>query len=420
MSKGLMVEDKLDHSRVAKRLAQDVNLLNDARCIALFGSWGRGKTDVLNRLKIELEMAQIHTVSANPWSSGHQSILMAIGSALASHQTIDESTRKIFAKLGRASFMIANRFAMKKVVDLEELADDLLDLSRETDHPQTPTQMAALHIDELVEKCFKGKKVVVLIDDIDRCPPSWQRSILESLYFLKICRSSIIFICALDQRSLLHRVGPECDLDEVGSLCTKVFDIVHELHPASEDLIRFGVELMNRNDEVLRESISTKFGKISQMWDKDNSPAAIMRGVCSHTELATPRTVLRCLTKLRTIAFSVEDKLNMQLNEISIASGFGFALALRDRFPILTEFVFEELPDLLISTRSSHLEETEGAKRLFERIASLNKIQAEVTTQSLRNLGLKFGPTQLPHHSQARMVASGIAHAAQLCRIAIV
>jgi hypothetical protein len=415
-------EDRLGHNQVVERLEKEVTALSRSSCIALYGTWGRGKTDVLSRLKARLDLdPNIGVVEANPWLSGYSSLLLAVAASLATYKPIDDHTKQSLKRVGKIAFMVANRFLLQRVsgADLEQFADDLVELAH-ADSASSPIQAAVSEIDSLALRCFEGKKVVVLVDDIDRCPPEWQRPILESLYFLKLCKSHIVFVCAIDQRSLAHIDMPYHGLDEAGSLCTKVFDLIHDLGAVQNELHEYGIDLLQRHDEVVGGSIVEQLRSIFGTWDNAVSPASIVNGMCSSRELATPRTIERAVARLKTIAFTVEPQKGMPCNSAYVAQGFGLALALRERFPNITTYLYSTLPNLLRSPAGSRPLDRRQIEQLRDSIRSLPMVQAETIVEAFSNAHVSLDPESPGNHTQGEMIKMGIEYAARLSRLAVV
>jgi len=410
----------LNHESVAARLAEEVSSLSDASCMAIFGSWGRGKTDVLQRLKLAIEHRfgqDIAVVEANPWSSGYSSLLQAVAMAISKYKPVDKDTKDSLKKIGKIGFVLANRFALQRVsgADLEKLAADLGDIWSGGDAPISPAAAAAVAIDDLIEVCFPGKKLAILIDDMDRCPPEWQRPMLESLYFLKRCKKQIVFVCAIDQRTLGHVDMPYQGLDEAGSLCTKIFDLVHDLPRVHGELSEYARQRILTVDPVLGDSIRNRLAFVVQNWDDKISPMNIGIGMCCASELATPRTVDRSIARLRTICYVVKEKLSgFALGDGCTAQGFGLAFALRDRFPTMGRLIAEELPKALEREGGSTPRERRNAENLRNYINAFPVVQRDTLVEAMASANVSLDPHNPGNGQQARKIASGMYLATRL------
>lgn len=423
-------EDKLDHERIATRLYEDIEQLPISSCIALFGSWGRGKTDILRRLERQIDTKNTteknwYYVEANPWASGHTSLLEAIGSALLKHRTIDEGTKKSLKRLGKLGLMLSNRFVLEKAlsVDFEELVSDISDLSNSESIPTTPVELAVQTIDSLVNKYFREQdKVVIAIDDIDRCPPSWQRPILESLYFLRLCNSKIIFVCAMERRSLSSKGLPLSELDEIGSLCTKVFDLSHELHDPYLDLHAFALELMQAPDDVLEQSIDAFLAESEVAWNLGRSSNDVINGFCSHPELTTPRSILRFIQRLRTICLAAPLPKEVELKNSIIAEGFGFAMAMHDRYGSITKDLYATIPRMILRQHANQEQRAGFVKEYCDYIQQLPDSCSEIFFHVFRKIGIATSPESCQRISteNAHLFARGMLNAGKLCSHAVV
>lgn len=394
--------------------------------MAIFGSWGRGKTDVLQRLKQTIDEKfgkDIVAIEANPWSSGHASLLQAVAMAVLQYKPIDDHTRASLKRISKIGFLLANRFVLQRAsgVDFENLTSDIDSILSSGDRTLSPAAAAAAEIDKLAHMCFPGKKLVILIDDMDRCPPEWQRPMLESLYFLKLCKQKIVFVCAIDQRTLGHVDIPYHGLDEAGSLCAKIFDLVHDLPRADAELSTYARQRLLEADRMLGDSISGRLEYIVSDWDKYASPTNIGTGMCCASELATPRTVERSISRLRTICYVVQKPLaGSGLQDAYTAQGFGLAFSLRDRFPTIGRAIAEELPNMLERVGRERPHSKKSIATLRDYINGLPQIQRDTLFQALTHAHVSVDPENPGNTNQAEKIANGMHLATYLCKLAVV
>lgn len=280
-------------------------------------------------------------------------VLTGFSGALAAKidNTKDDARLRALMKIsGKLGAILCNRLVSAGTgfdVDLCGTGKELVDAFGEGDARSlkylSPTEHASNSIKELCELAYQGaNKILVVIDDIDRCPASWQRAIIESLHFLSHAGVPCVFLCALESRSVL-RGSVDDPFNELSSLVAKVFDIVHELHPVSGGIQATVEHLISRHDETLGDSILNKlkaaFGESISVQSRAD---LLAQGVVLAPELATPRVAFGTLGRLRAVCLSGETCSGMSLGDVHLARAFAFSFAVRERFPDITEYLFEE------------------------------------------------------------------------------
>jgi predicted KAP-like P-loop ATPase len=169
--------DRLGYAPFAKHLAESITRLatDEGLVIAVFGAWGAGKTTMLNYVRHYIgecpEDRRPAVVTFNPWwFSGSEGLMRAFFGQLQAH-------------LGGAGR--AGRDARNMLADLSEivgeaplpyapLAKPVAKLLRT--HPKDVTKLK----EEISAALLKrGKRILVIIDDIDRLAPEEVRAVFR-------------------------------------------------------------------------------------------------------------------------------------------------------------------------------------------------------------------------------------------------
>jgi predicted KAP-like P-loop ATPase len=219
--------DLLSFTAVAETVADalvDVNL--DPVAIGLSGRWGSGKTTVLQLVDVVLasknvEDSKVLIVSTQPWrydptTGAKESLITEVLAALAKEVKDDASTgdkaKKLLGRLvKRVDWSKAIRLTTKAVVALQVPSfNDLTEIIK--DKPDDEEQVRGLEAfrDEFSELMASNelkhvRRVVVLVDDLDRCLPETVVETLEAIrLFLAVPKMS--FVLAADEERVAEAI----------------------------------------------------------------------------------------------------------------------------------------------------------------------------------------------------------------------
>ena len=192
-------DDKLNRAVFSERVADVLRGLPDGTglVVGIHGPWGDGKTTVLNLLRGELEGdGNMAVVAFNPWRfTDEPSMLAGFFRVLASViraklTTKGEEIAGWVERIGRYAAVADNRFgkaaevaAVKSEVSLEELRSRLSD---------------AL--------ATAGKRIVVLVDDIDRLDKHETHTLFR---LIKACADfpNVCYVLAFDDVAVAKSLG---------------------------------------------------------------------------------------------------------------------------------------------------------------------------------------------------------------------
>ncbi|MGW1956460.1 KAP family P-loop NTPase fold protein [Streptomyces sp. NPDC001920] len=219
----------LPHARVlcdAIKATRDLPL-----SVALYGAWGTGKSSFMNICRSLFEEQDIPVVSFNPWKYDQreeiwhaliQTILDEIASKITENPEADRSTRLQHAlqKAATLSRTAAWLMTRKAVVPLSgglvSTSDaDALKEAWDEGNPLEYRHVNQFEHDfaEVVEEFTGGGRLVILIDDLDRCTPEAATTVLDSLK-LFLGEASCVFVLAMDQQVIAKAMAQRFDNDE--------------------------------------------------------------------------------------------------------------------------------------------------------------------------------------------------------------
>lgn len=226
--------DALDHSEFARALLNTVLILPEGSVVGLQGPWGRGKTDVLARVTSlvldDLHFADefVEPIWINPWQYGTPDLLtplvIKILGRIPSKQRVNKKSLWVAAssiikaginfgcKAATATIPGGGIFdhalePIQQVIDgLFEAVDEEHD-ARSVERPDLdPVAAMGKRFSELIDALAnpdadkKAKRVLICIDDLDRCLPDRQVAMLEAIRFLTCHGARACFLIALDPR----------------------------------------------------------------------------------------------------------------------------------------------------------------------------------------------------------------------------
>jgi hypothetical protein len=187
----------------------------------------------------------------------------------------------------------------------KEPVDDLIKRAMDGDGHQSDSDADPVHemaerfrelVDEVVTPGNSGKRLLICVDDLDRCLPDQQIAMLEAIHFLTSAGANCSFLIAIDpllvqQAALTHY---RTDTLDINQYLDKLFQLrvnLRSLQPAQiGDLVagEFSPEVA----EVLRDGLHA-------------SPDAVQSAfsdVFYLPELTNPRLVHRAFERLRLAA----------------------------------------------------------------------------------------------------------------------
>ena len=217
--------DRLNRAEVAEILTSLVGSIEGSCVIALDAAWGMGKTTFLRMWQRTLETDGFHVMMFNAWETDftdqpflalseelHAALEQQIGDDEDTVAKFKEAARKVLRTAGPGLIRtLASSVVSSTGVEIGEkvlaaFADDSI-----SQYGQAKTalsefkaalQAAATTLSKRVEN---ATPLVVIIDELDRCRPSYAVELLEALKHL-FSVNGIVFVLALNRNELVHSV----------------------------------------------------------------------------------------------------------------------------------------------------------------------------------------------------------------------
>ena len=249
-------EDLLNRKIVAENLMQVIENQNDSLVISIDSPWGTGKTSFVFMWQNMLSTQYTDTFDSiyfNAWANDYNSEpLVDIFLTLLEHIEAQKSdTKKIIQNLFNGlvdGVKIGGNIALKTLSQgILEKNDFSMDFEDDSTFREIKRKINTLQIKEIIEqKKFRqelktamadyqkqlGKKIIIFVDELDRCRPTYTIELLEVVKHL-FDVEGFIFILSIDKEQLSHTISNRYGYksDSVAYL-RRIFDIEFRLpHP---------------------------------------------------------------------------------------------------------------------------------------------------------------------------------------------
>lgn len=325
--------DHLGHARYATSLIERISRLPDGSAVALRANWGRGKTDVLGRVIRNIKSLDpgdqppfAYVFGMSPWRHTESDLvgplLADIGDVL---KPMVQDTEWPFIGnllLTVARWSTALGIAHAAVHDptllaLAPHADQLVkyvgakvgkEASQSLELEPSPGEQFSKVIDRLLKDKPANARVLICIDDLDRCLPAKQVAFIEAIHFLKTHDLRAIFLCAIDSRLLRsacqsHFGSSAFDSD---AYLEKIFDYTQDMNPLEAS----GSSAMIRSELSIQikvgDTTETALDILSKRWitGSPNGLEHFFDRACGFTSMSSARNIVRVCNRLRMLSYS--------------------------------------------------------------------------------------------------------------------
>lgn len=233
-------EDVLDREEFINKVINLIRAIteNNKSCsFAIDGQWGSGKSFVLDKIKTKLEDEQSETLAGdkyfvfyyNCWEYDYydEPIISIISSLW---ENINQKTklftpevRDKFLKMTKAIAKAVASGALKKYtnMDLNDFTSEFIDSATNAATKEYDKYFgfhAVMNeVKKEIEEIAKIQPVVIMVDELDRCLPTYTIKVLERLHHIFDGLENVVQIIALDKhqikKSLEKIYGDNLDID---------------------------------------------------------------------------------------------------------------------------------------------------------------------------------------------------------------
>lgn len=216
--------DLLNRTDIIEQLVKTIDFLNSKNfspSFAIDGTWGCGKTWIIKHLEPKLEEKETICFYYNAWENDYYQEPL-VGIIVALKNQIYSKKNKLIEFFGSAGETIVNaclsiletamdtvlgtnpiyvvgKNALKNFKNKKEKNDSGIDSF-------VGLKKALKEINEAIEKLAVKKKVVIIVDELDRCLPKFAIQTLERLHHLINNCDKITVIYAIDKNQLAKTI----------------------------------------------------------------------------------------------------------------------------------------------------------------------------------------------------------------------
>ncbi|MFJ3757757.1 P-loop NTPase fold protein [Streptomyces sp. NPDC090080] len=175
--------------------------------VGVFGSWGTGKSSFLRLWQGRLTERQVRTIWFNPWKYDRKvEVWAALLHTILAEMENEEGLKEKALRLAKAATWLSVRaglgtaasVATGGVIKSGDVDALLTELSRgDAEQYRQVNRFENDFRDAVEEFVGPGGRLVVFVDDLDRCTPDSAMTVLESLK-LFLGESQCVFVLALD------------------------------------------------------------------------------------------------------------------------------------------------------------------------------------------------------------------------------
>jgi len=272
-------DDKLDTARFAEAIASAAHHTETPFTIGVFGRWGQGKTSVLRQAEslIVDNYEDDVTVWFNAWQYEREEVpivplILTIGEALEKETVKGKKPPEYLRKAGRVLIAIARSITLKLSyfgAGIEVSGKDLLEEIGQTEE-DVPARILPIsvyvhafselqRITRVYRKSGETSRIVVFIDDLDRCLPERAVALLQGIK-LVLNQPGFVFILGLDRQiiedylvEMYKEAGSKNPTENGRRFIDKIIQLPLPI-PRQDDLTRYIENLFERRELKCEEN----------------------------------------------------------------------------------------------------------------------------------------------------------------------
>ncbi|MEM8808636.1 MAG: P-loop NTPase fold protein [Cyanobacteria bacterium P01_G01_bin.38] len=287
--------DALNRKELEPPLTQFITQASGPLVLALDGSWGSGKTTFLKMWQVKLKEAEHACLYLNAWKTdfAQEPLVAVVGELSTAIESFAptgqkgdvlrkqiKKARQIAESIAKRSIPVGVKLATLGILDTQDLTEKIIsDFASEIvedrikDYEQGKTEIEEFRksFQSLSKEVSKLKsdtlaKVVVIIDELDRCRPIYAVQLLERIKHL-FDVPGVVFILGIDRSQLNHSIKAlyGTDFDAQGYL-RRFIDLDYRLpEPKAGDYCSYLFERFGINQLMAKRKTQDRQGELHRL-----------------------------------------------------------------------------------------------------------------------------------------------------------
>lgn len=215
--------------------------------VLLDGPWGSGKTAFVKMSAAHLRAQEVRVVEFNAWQQGHTGVPLVDLVSAISNELGNNTKKELIKAAGKIMAHVAVqavRAGTSGLVDLEQVrSGENRDLTASWEESEQETGRFKFRLAQVAAE--REEPLVVIIDELDRCQPTYALEVLATVRHL-FDVDGVIVVLAINRGELIHSIhsifGPEFSADRY---LLRFADLHTQLlSPSEPDLTSFLNELL--------------------------------------------------------------------------------------------------------------------------------------------------------------------------------
>ncbi|PKA99228.1 KAP-like P-loop domain-containing protein [Flavobacteriaceae bacterium MAR_2009_75] len=306
---------KLGREKYSKVLTNIILSYPQGFVLALNNKWGAGKTTFVKMWEQDLKNNEYQTLYFNAWENDFENTpltaLMGELKTLTTKKTEPEfkKTLKKAATLTKNIAPIIAKAIADRYIDTERVKEAIVGVTKglsdvfenevlEYEKKKKSVSDFRLSLSEFIANTNKGKPLIFIIDELDRCRPNYAVSVLEQIkHFFSV--PNIVFILSIDKEQLGNAVkgvygSADLDADEY---LRRFIDIEYSIPEPEADVFYKYLYEYFKFDEFFMSPERLKYTEVQEnktnflatcklLFTNNNVPLRQQEKIFAHSRLA--------------------------------------------------------------------------------------------------------------------------------------
>ncbi len=196
-------DDSLGREQFGKFFCKYLTMSESPSIVELAAGYGEGKTYFLKRCKIELDTDSTYPIYLNIWEQDYYNYpLLFLLDAFNKHKCIDDSVKELNISRLKSILNITPSILSAAITGTPvplKLGDMIFKKNEDT--PESIIKEIRKIIQKIDEKSKELKRIIVFIDELDRCRPDYAIQVLEVIKHIFSIKN-VVFVIATDDNRL--------------------------------------------------------------------------------------------------------------------------------------------------------------------------------------------------------------------------